>query len=91
MIAGAEVSKAFSCLADPQKRAAYDRYGEDDGMQRRGSGMPHGFATPDDFDPNEIFNMFFGGGGFGGGFGRCVWRGVWRYEVLSCQAALFLD
>ena len=23
----------------------------------------------DQFDPDELFNMFFGGGGFGGGFG----------------------
>ena len=60
----AAVSKSFSCLSDPQKRAAYDRYGEDQpGMGVRSRGGPtfngQGF---EDFDPNEIFNMFFGGG-----------------------------
>lgn len=62
----AAVSKAFSCLSDAQKRAAYDRYGEEEpGMSRTTSRGP--FAGPgyDEFDPNEIFNMFFGGG-FGG-------------------------
>ena len=62
----AAVSKAFSCLSDAQKRAAYDRYGEEEpGMSRTASRGP--FAGPgyDEFDPNEIFNMFFGGG-FGG-------------------------
>ena len=66
----AAVSKAFSCLSDAQKRAAYDRYGEDTpGMTRTRSQTPFG-QDFDDFDPNEIFNMFFGGG-FGGGM-RCV-------------------
>ena len=60
----AVVSKAFSCLSDSQKRAAYDRYGEErtgNGLREGPFGGGRGF---DDFDPNDIFNMFFGGGGF---------------------------
>eukprot|EP00873_Tetraselmis_striata_P041288 jgi/Tetstr1/461552/TSEL_006658.t1 len=67
------VSRAFSCLSDSDKRAAYDRYGHEDGAmaarqaaggQRGGGG---GFAQAD-FDPDEIFNMFFGGGFAPGAF-----------------------
>lgn len=64
------VSKAFACLSDAEKRAAYDRYGSEEGpqgmpgMRRRHAGQAHspfgGFD--DDIDPREIFNMFFGGG-----------------------------
>jgi len=65
------VSKAFACLSDAEKRAAYDRYGSEEGpqgmaagMRRRHAGQAHspfgGFE--DDIDPREIFNMFFGGG-----------------------------
>ncbi len=83
--AGAEevfktVSKAFACLSDPNKRAAFDRYGSDDpqqagfgpGMRRRGgAGGAQGFGFDDDIDPADIFNMFFNGGmpGGMGGFG----------------------
>ncbi|KAL3131663.1 hypothetical protein ABBQ38_007957 [Trebouxia sp. C0009 RCD-2024] len=61
------VSKAFSCLSNPDNRAAYDRYGDQEGAgvsgQRRGPAA-QGFGG-DGFDAEEIFNMFFGNG-FGG-------------------------
>ena len=76
------VNKAFACLSDPDKKAAFDRYGSEDpasagfgpGMRRRhpGGAAHGGFdGFGDDFDPAEIFNMFFNGGmgGMGGGFG----------------------
>ena len=81
--AGAEeafksVSKAFACLSDGDKRAAYDRYGTEDPSSlsggRGGGGAAsayrrrHGggtYYTEEEVDPAEIFNMFFGGG-FGG-------------------------
>ena len=69
----AAVSRAYACLSDPDKRANYDRYGHEDPSQlgrRGGPGAGHGMYQPDGFDPNEIFNMFFGGGGFGGGGGN---------------------
>lgn len=80
----AAVSKAFSCLSDATKRAAYDRYGEEQPGGRSGRGAPFaGGQGFDDFDPNEIFNMFFNG--FGGN--RCAATGckrpLLRYNVCS--------
>ncbi len=60
----AAVSKAFSCLSDPDQRAAYDRYGEDGAPVSRARANGHyaqqGFT---EFDAEELFNMFFNGGG----------------------------
>ncbi len=65
----AAVSKAFSCLSDGDQRAAYDRYGDQEGTglsgHRRAGPAGPGFGG-DGFDAEEIFNMFFNGG-FGGG------------------------
>ncbi|KDN43187.1 DnaJ-domain-containing protein [Tilletiaria anomala UBC 951] len=76
------VSKAFTILSDPDKRGAYDRFGGDPeqrfaasssnaagaaggpGMRFRGG--PGMFA--EEVDPQDLFNMFFGGG-MGSGFG----------------------
>eukprot|EP00803_Ostreobium_quekettii_P000820 evm.model.scf_544.9 EVM.evm.TU.scf_544.9 scf_544:64897-67460(+) len=57
------VSRAFSCLSDPEKRSNYDRFGHEDRPEQRGHGMhpgAHSFYA-EDLDPHEIFNMFFGG------------------------------
>lgn len=61
-----ELGKAYETLMDDNKRATYDRYGED-GLKNAGfdTGGPFagGFG-----DLNDIFNSFFGGmGGFGFG------------------------
>ncbi|KAG1655323.1 hypothetical protein FOA52_008235 [Chlamydomonas sp. UWO 241] len=68
------VSKAFSCLSDPQKRAYYDRTGYESTAaaqaaqaQRSASGRVRqqqggGMQFSEDFDADQIFNMFFGGG-----------------------------
>ncbi len=61
-----ELGKAYETLMDENKRATYDRYGED-GLKNAG------FNTNGPFeggfgDLNDIFNSFFGGfGGFGFG------------------------
>eukprot|EP00775_Hariotina_reticulata_P013190 gene13190-13321_t len=65
------LSKAFSCLSNPDKRAYYDRTGYESSSAaaaaapaRRGGGSmgsTHYYYGADDFDPEEIFNMFFGG------------------------------
>ncbi|OBZ73943.1 putative J domain-containing protein C17A3.05c [Grifola frondosa] len=56
------VSKAFQVLSDPQKRAAYDQHGSD--PEDRFGGIFEGELSPED-----LFNMFFGGGMGGAAFG----------------------
>lgn len=58
-----ELGQAYEVLSDPDKRAAYDRYGHSaftsGGMGGAGRGGFH--------DPSDIFSQVFGGA-FGGGF-----------------------
>ena len=55
-----------------------NRYGEETaGLSRaqNGGGAAGGvpFGLNDDFDPEQLFNMFFNGGFGGGGFGGARW------------------
>ena len=61
-----ELGKAYETLMDDDKRATYDRYGED-GLNNAGFNTQGPFANGFG-DLEEVFNSFFGGGfGFGGG------------------------
>lgn len=62
------INEAFAILSDPDKRAAYDRFGHA-GVQGQG-GMPGGFTV----DFSDIFEDFLGGLGGFGGFGRSSQR-----------------
>lgn len=77
------VSKAFTVLSDKDKRALYDRYGGDPDS-RFGTAQASGAANPfsqfqggarmrpgmgTEIDPEDLFNMFFGGGMGGAQFG----------------------
>jgi len=53
-----EVTEAYEILRDPEKRAAYDRYGE---QGLRGRAGPGGFTHFDFSDALEVFMRDFGG------------------------------
>src|SRR5213079_843560 len=57
-----ELGEAYDVLMDPDKRAAYDRFGH--AAFATGGG---GFGRGSFHDPFEIFREVFGGGGVGGG------------------------
>ncbi|CAM3105980.1 molecular chaperone DnaJ [Sporolactobacillus spathodeae] len=59
-----EISKAYEVLSDPQKRAQYDQFGEEDPNQGFGGGGfgGQGFGGAD-FGFGDIFDQIFNGGG----------------------------
>ena len=61
-----EVTHAYEVLSDPERRARYDRFGDDGTSQARGGGDPFGFGG----GIGDVIDAFFGAGfGGGGGFG----------------------
>ncbi|CAD5225938.1 unnamed protein product [Bursaphelenchus xylophilus] len=67
------LGNAYSVLSDPQKRESYDRRGTEEVTHRRTRGfydydVNRGFET--EMTPEEIFEMFFGGGFPAGGVYR---------------------
>jgi molecular chaperone DnaJ len=72
------ISAAYACLSDPQKRAAYDRYGHAAFEQGGGGGGGPGGA---DFgDLGDIFETIFGGA-FGGGRQQARRGADLRYDM----------
>lgn len=59
-----DVGEAYAVLSDPQKKQRYDQGADIDELDGGGGG-----GMPGGMDPNDIFRMFQGQGGFGGGGG----------------------
>ena len=81
-----ELGKAYETLMDDNKRATYDRFGED-GLKNAGfdTGGPFagGFG-----DLNDIFNSFFGSMGFGFGGGHADPNAPQRGEDLRLDVEI---
>lgn len=73
------ISAAYDCLKDPQKRAAYDRYGHAAFTQQ---GMGGGAGAQADFgDLGDIFETIFGSAFGGGGRARPRRGADLRYDM----------
>jgi molecular chaperone DnaJ len=77
------ISAAYACLSDPQKRAAYDRFGHAAFENGMGGGQGGDFT-----DLGDIFETIFGGA-FGGGRSQSPRRGAdLRYDLeISLEEA----
>ena len=69
-----ELGEAYDVLMDPNKRAAYDRFGHA-AFAQGGAGFGGGFH-----DPFDIFREVFGQGGFGGGIFETFFGGNTQAE-----------
>ena len=73
-----EVTHAYEVLSDPERRARYDRFGDDGSAQSRGAGDPFGFGG----GIGDVIDAFFGSGFGGGGFSGAPQRERAGRDVL---------
>ena len=82
------LGKAFAILSDKDKRDNYEQYGADGPQiqQRGGGGFHHhgGFYDDDGINPEEIFNMFFGGGMPQGMSFFCLFIRPLDFKAIRC-------
>ena len=67
-----ELGEAYEIISNPDKRAAYDRFGHQ-AFAQGGGGGGAGYGT---HDPFEVFREVFGGGRGGGGGGGGIFESI---------------
>ena len=83
-----EVQEAYEVLSDSQKRGQYDRFGHQ-ANNGAGFGGAGGFGGGFDFDINDIFSSFFGGGQTQRGNQRRKGQDMQRRMNISFEEAVF--
>jgi molecular chaperone DnaJ len=79
-----QITHAYQVLSDPEKRARYDRFGDDGTPGTRGAGGdPFGFGSAGFGGIGDVIDAFFGSAFSGGGGGRGPQRSQPGRDVLA--------